>query len=36
MQRLLASMTAQYATDVLPDDPGYVADPGDPPEVLDT
>jgi len=25
----------RYATDVLPDDPGYVPDPDDPPEVLD-
>ncbi len=36
MQRLLARMAAQYATDMLPDDPGYAPDPGGPPEVLDT
>jgi ribosomal-protein-alanine N-acetyltransferase len=35
MQRLLAAKQAQYASDVLPDDPGYVLDHGDPPEMLD-
>ncbi len=35
MQGLMAGKRRHYATDVLPDDPGYVADPDDPPEVLD-
>jgi ribosomal-protein-alanine N-acetyltransferase len=35
MRGLVASKRRQYATDVLPDDPGYVPDPDDPPEVLD-
>jgi ribosomal-protein-alanine N-acetyltransferase len=35
MQRLMARKTQQYATDVMPEDPGYEPDPEDPPEVLD-
>jgi ribosomal-protein-alanine N-acetyltransferase len=35
MQRLMATMSARYATDVLVDDPGFAPDPTDPPEVLD-
>jgi ribosomal-protein-alanine N-acetyltransferase len=35
MQGLLADKRWHYATDVLPDDPGFVPDPDDPPEVLD-
>ena len=35
MQRLMTEKRRRYATDVLPDDPGYVPDPDDPPEVLD-
>ena len=35
MQRLMSRKAAQYASDVLPDDPGFVPDPDDPPEVLD-
>jgi ribosomal-protein-alanine N-acetyltransferase len=35
MQRLIAGKRRRYATDVLPDDPGDVPDPDDPPEVLD-
>jgi hypothetical protein len=35
MQRLMAGQAARYRLDVLVDDPGHVADPGDPPEVLD-
>jgi len=35
MRRLMARKAAHYATDVLPDDPGFVPDPDDPPEVLD-
>jgi ribosomal-protein-alanine N-acetyltransferase len=35
MQRLVAAKRGDYATDVLPDDPGFVLDPDDPPEVLD-
>jgi ribosomal-protein-alanine N-acetyltransferase len=35
MQDLVAGKRRHYATDVLPDDPGYVPDPDDPPEVLD-
>ncbi len=35
MQRLLAHMTARYASDVLPEDPGYAPDPDDSPEVID-
>jgi hypothetical protein len=35
MQRLMARKAARYRTDVLVDDPGYVPDPHDPPEVLD-
>ncbi len=35
MQRLMSRLAAQYATDVLPDDPGFAPDPDDPPEVLD-
>ncbi len=35
MERLLAHKTARYVLDVLVDDPGYVPDPDDPPEVLD-
>jgi len=35
MQRLVTGKRRQYATDVLPDDPGDVPDPDDPPEVLD-
>ena len=35
MQRLLAHKTERYGADVLVDDPGFVPDPGDPPEVLD-
>ena len=35
MQRLMARKVTQYATDVLPDDPGFAPDPGDPPELLD-
>jgi ribosomal-protein-alanine N-acetyltransferase len=34
MQRLLGAKRERYATDVLPDDPGYVPEPDDPPEVL--
>jgi ribosomal-protein-alanine N-acetyltransferase len=36
MQRLMSRKAGQYARDVLPDDPGHVPDPQDPPEVLDT
>jgi ribosomal-protein-alanine N-acetyltransferase len=35
MGRLLARKTEQYAIAVLPDDPGFAADPDAPPEVLD-
>jgi [ribosomal protein S18]-alanine N-acetyltransferase len=35
MQALVAAKRARYATDMLPDDPGYAPDPDDPPEVLD-
>lgn len=35
MQRLMTRKAGQYASDVLPDDPGFVPDPDDPPEVLD-
>ncbi len=35
MLRLMARMSARYATDVLPDDPGFAPDPDDPPEELD-
>ena len=35
MQGLMMMKRRRYATDVLPDDPGYVPDPHDPPEVLD-
>jgi ribosomal-protein-alanine N-acetyltransferase len=35
MQQLLARKTQRYSLDVLVDDPGYVPDPDDPPEVLD-
>ena len=35
MQRLLAQKTERYRFDVLVDDPGYVPDLEDPPEVLD-
>jgi ribosomal-protein-alanine N-acetyltransferase len=35
MQLLVMAKRRQYATDVLPDDPGAVPDPDDPPEVLD-
>jgi ribosomal-protein-alanine N-acetyltransferase len=35
VQRLMAQKAAQYATDFLPDDPGFAPDPEDPPEVLD-
>ena len=35
MQLLLARKTERYRLDVLVDDPGYVPDPCDPPEVLD-
>ncbi len=35
MQGLVAGKRQRYATDVLPDDPGYVPDADDPPEVLD-
>ena len=35
MQRLMAQKRRRYATDILPDDPGYAPDPDDPPEELD-
>ncbi len=35
MRRLMERMSARYATDVLPDDPGFAPDPDDPPEELD-
>ncbi len=35
MQRLMAEKAARYRMEVLIDDPGYVPDPDDPPEVLD-
>ncbi len=35
MQRLMVRKAAQYASDVLSDDPGFVPDPRDPPEALD-
>ena len=35
MRRLIARKSAQYAADVLPEDPGFVPDFDDPPEVLD-
>ena len=35
MRRLMSHLATRYATDVLPDDPGYVPDPDGPPEVLD-
>jgi ribosomal-protein-alanine N-acetyltransferase len=35
MQRLMAQKRQRYATDILPDDPGYAPDPDDPPEELD-
>jgi ribosomal-protein-alanine N-acetyltransferase len=35
MQRLMAEKAARYRAGVLVDDPGYVPDPDDPPEVLD-
>jgi ribosomal-protein-alanine N-acetyltransferase len=35
MQRLMAHKAGQYASDVLPDDPGFAPEPDDPPEVLD-
>lgn len=35
MRALVLSKRRRYATDVLPDDPGCVPDPDDPPEVLD-
>lgn len=35
MQRLVARQAAHFAMDVLPDDPGHVPDPDDPPEELD-
>ena len=35
MQTLMAAKHAHYASDVLPDDPGYAPDPDDPPEMLD-
>jgi ribosomal-protein-alanine N-acetyltransferase len=35
MLRLMERMSARYATDVLPDDPGFAPDPDDPPEELD-
>jgi ribosomal-protein-alanine N-acetyltransferase len=35
MQGLMMSKRRRYAVDVLPDDPGYVPEPDDPPESLD-
>ena len=35
MQRLMATKAERYRLEVLVDDPGYVAGPDDPPEVLD-
>ena len=35
MQRLMADKAERYRLEVLVDDPGYVPDPDDPPEVLD-
>jgi len=35
MRDLVASKRRRYATDVLPDDPGFVPDPDEPPAVLD-
>jgi ribosomal-protein-alanine N-acetyltransferase len=35
MQRLMTTKAERYRLEVLVDDPGYVPDPDDPPEVLD-